>query len=244
MPSTRRRDATRARRSRSPAAASAALSGEPDDEVTAVLATRPSPRIASRRRARGLIDGVERDLTTQRYASWAELAGYCRLVASTVGQDVRAHLRLRRRDRPPARRRPWPGHAADQHPPRRPRRSRAGPRLPARGRARRALALRARPRVGRAAPRWNEFVAFRGARARSLFASGLRVGRHIPPRAGICVRTMAGLYEGSSPSRAAARAAAPRRLSLSPSSKAASAAACGLPAAVRASSQRRTRGRD
>jgi phytoene synthase len=49
--------------------------------------------------------------------------------------------------------------------------------------------------AGRAAPRWNDFVAFEAARARSLFASGLRVGRYIPPRAGICVRTMAGLYE-------------------------------------------------
>jgi len=32
------------------------------------------------------IDGVERDLTTSRYADWDELAGYCRLVASTVGR--------------------------------------------------------------------------------------------------------------------------------------------------------------
>ncbi len=48
---------------------------------------------------------------------------------------------------------------------------------------------------GRAGQRWHEFVDFQAHRARRLFASGLRVERHIPPRAGICVRTMAGLYQ-------------------------------------------------
>ena len=76
---------------------------------------------------------------------------------------------------------------------------------------------------------WDEFVHFQSQRARRLFASGLRVERHIPQRAGICVRTMAGLYQ-----RILAEielqpdVPLQRRLSLTPASKAAVLLRAGL----------------
>ena len=172
-----------------------AVAGEPDDEVTAVLARAVAAYRIPAEELDGLIDGVERDLTTRRYATWAELAGYCHLVASTVGRmcvrifgfddeialqhadDLGLAMQLTNilRD---VRGDLELGRVylpADE--------------LAAFGISDHDLG------AGRAAPRWNEFVAFEAARARGLFASGLRVGRYIPPRAGICVRTMAGLYE-------------------------------------------------
>jgi len=41
---------------------------------------------------------------------------------------------------------------------------------------------------------WRELVAWEATRARSLYASGLRVVDYIPPRAAVCVKTMAGIY--------------------------------------------------
>ncbi len=63
-----------------------ALAGEPDDEVTAVLGRAVAAHRIPMSELEGLIEGVECDLTTSRYASWEELAGYCGLVASTVGR--------------------------------------------------------------------------------------------------------------------------------------------------------------
>ena len=199
-----------------------ALSGEPDDEVTAVLARAVAAYRIPADELEGLIDGVERDLTTRRYATWAELAEYCHLVASTVGRmcvrifgfddeialtyaddlglamqltnilrDVRGDRELGRVYLP-----------TDE--------------LAAFGITENQLAN------GRPAPRWNDFVAFQAERARRLFASGLRVERHIPQRAGICVRTMAGLYQRIL-AEIEEQPALPlrRRLSLSPSDKAA-----------------------
>jgi 15-cis-phytoene synthase len=143
----------------------------------------------------GLIEGVECDLTTSRYATWDELAGYCRLVASTVGRmcvrifgfddevalryadDLGVAMQLTnilrdvRGDLEIGRIYLPTGE------------------LEAFGITEQQLAQ------GYGAPRWNEFVDFQARRARGLFASGLRVERHIPQRAGICVRTMAGLYQ-------------------------------------------------
>jgi squalene synthase HpnD/squalene synthase HpnC len=209
-----RLDATRLRLRR-------ALSGAPDDEVTTVLARAVAAYRIPLGELEGLIDGVECDLTTQRYRTWDELAGYCHLVASTVGRmcvrifgfddEIALHhaddlglamqltniLRDVRGDLELGR----IYLPADE--------------LAAHGIDEAALAS------GETPPGWRDFVDFQAQRAHRLFTSGLRVERHIPSRAGICVRTMAGLYqriltgieaEPDIPLR--------RRLSLAPSSKA------------------------
>jgi phytoene synthase len=213
-----------------------ALAGEPDDEVTTVLARAVAAHRIPLAELEGLIDGVERDLTTARYANWDELAGYCRLVASTVGRmcvrifgfddevaleyaddlgmamqltnilrDVRGDLEIGRVYLP-----------ADE--------------LAAHGISEQDLA------GGRASPRWHEFVDFQARRARRLFASGLRVERHIPQRAGICVRTMAGLYqEILAEIEQHPDVPLQRRLSLTPSRKAAVLVRAALPRGARGS---------
>ncbi len=211
-----------------------ALDGEPDDEVTTVLARAVAVHRIPLADLEGLIDEVERDLTTSRYADWDELAGYCRLVASTVGRmcvrifsfddevalqyaddlglamqltnilrDVRGDLEIGRVYLP-----------ADE--------------LAAFGITEAKLAQ------GQPAPRWNEFVDFQARRARRLFASGLRVERHIPQRAAICVRTMAGLYQQIlTDIEQQPELPLQRRLSLTPSRKAAVLVRAALPRATR-----------
>jgi phytoene synthase len=172
-----------------------ALGGEPDDEVTTVLARAVAAHRIPVSELEGLIEGVERDLVTSRYATWDELAGYCRLVASTVGRmcvrifgyddeialsyadDLGLAMQLTNilRD---VRGDLELGRIylpADE--------------LSAHGISEQDLA------GGGVPPRWSEFVELQARRAHRLFASGLRVERHIPQRAGICVRTMAGLYQ-------------------------------------------------
>jgi phytoene synthase len=198
-----------------------AIAGEPDDEVTTVLSRAVGAYRIPVSELDLLIDGVERDLTTLRYASWDELAGYCRLVASTVGRmcvrifgfddDVALEhaddlgmamqltniLRDVRGDLELGR----IYLPADE--------------LAAFGIDEEQLGATTVP------ARWEEFVGFQSQRARRLFASGLQVERHIPQRAGICVRTMAGLYQ-----RILAEielhpdVPLQRRLSLTPASKA------------------------
>ncbi|MDQ6857278.1 MAG: squalene/phytoene synthase family protein [Candidatus Dormibacteraeota bacterium] len=211
-----------------------ALAGEPDDEVTTVLARAVAAYRIPLSELEGLIDGVECDLTTSRYSSWDELSGYCRLVASTVGRmcvrifgfdsdvalqyaddlglamqltnilrDIRGDLEIGRVYLPAAE-------------------------LTAYGITEQDLAN------GRATARWNEFVEFQAQRARRLFASGLRVERHIPQRAGICVRTMAGLYqEILAEIEQNPELPLQRRLSLTPSKKAAVLFRAALPRASR-----------
>lgn len=207
-----------------------AVSGEPDDEVTAVLARAVAAHRIPLAELDGLIEGVERDLLTTRYATWGELAEYCRLVASTVGRmcvrifgfndevalayadDLGLAMQLTNilRD---VRGDLELGRVylpADE--------------LAAFGISEQQLA------AGVADSGWEDFVAFQARRARRLFSSGLRVERHIPPRAAICVRTMAGLYQRilgeierqpELPLR--------QRLSLHPSSKAAVLLRASLP---------------
>ncbi len=172
-----------------------ALGGDPDDAVTAVLARAVGLHRIPLGELEGLIDGVECDLTTRRYRSWEELAGYCRLVASTVGRmcvrvfgfDDEAALRhadalgvamqltniLRdvRGDLELGR-----------------------VYLPAEELAAYGI-TEEELEAGVTPERWPEFVDFQARRAHGLFRSGLRVQRHIPPRAAVCVRTMAGLYQ-------------------------------------------------
>jgi 15-cis-phytoene synthase len=206
-----------------------AIAGEPDDEVTTVLARAVAAYRIPVSELDSLIDGVERDLTTLRYASWGDLADYCRLVASTVGRmcvrifgfddDIAlAHaddlgmamqltniLRDVRGDLELGR----IYLPSDE--------------LAAFGIDEEQLGAAAVP-AG-----WDEFVRFQAARARRLFASGLRVERHIPQRAGICVSTMAGLYQRIL-AEIELRPDVPlqRRLSLTPASKAAVLLRAGL----------------
>ena len=172
-----------------------AVAGEADDEVTAVLARAVAARRMPLLELEALIDGVERDLTTRRYATWPELADYCRLVASTVG---RMCVRIFGFDDEAAL-----GYADD-----------LGLAMQLTNILRdvrgdlelgrvylpqdelAAFGITDHDLAGGGVPaRWAEFVDFQAQRARRLFASGLRVDRHIPARAGICVRTMAGLYQ-------------------------------------------------
>jgi squalene synthase HpnD/squalene synthase HpnC len=220
-----------------------ALTGEPDDAVTTVLARAVAAYRIPMEELEGLIDGVERDLTTRRYATWADLSGYCNLVASTVGRmcvrifgfddDVALQhaddlglamqltniLRDVRGDLELGR----VYLPADD--------------LAAFGITEQHLA------DGQPVPGWHEFVDFQAKRARRLFSSGLRVERHIPQRAGICVRTMAGLYQRIL-AEIEEQPALPLqlRLSLRPSKKAAVLVRASLPRAGRSQEPVATRG--
>jgi phytoene synthase len=48
--------------------------------------------------------------------------------------------------------------------------------------------------AGEPGPGWEPLVRFEAGRARRLFDSGLRVSGFIPFQAGVCVRTLAGIY--------------------------------------------------
>jgi squalene synthase HpnD/squalene synthase HpnC len=211
-----------------------ALAGEPDDEVTTVLARAVAAYRIPVAELEGLVDGVERDLSTPRYGSWEELAGYCNLVASTVG---RMCVRIFGFDDDIAL-----GHADDLGLAMQLTNILRDVRgdlelgrvyLPADELAAYGITA-AHLAHGEPAPRWHEFVDFQAQRARRLFRSGLRVERHIPQRAGICVRTMAGLYQ-----RILAEIEEhpdiplQRRLSLAPSSKAAVLLRATLPRGAR-----------
>ncbi len=199
-----------------------ALTGRPDDEVTTVLARAVASHRIPLMELEGLIDGVECDLTTLRYQTWEELAVYCHLVASTIG---RMCVRIFGFDDEVAL-----SHADDL------------------GLAMQLTNIlrdvRGDLELGRIylpadelaayniseaqlagaepAPGWSDFVAFQARRAHQLFASGLRVERHIPKRAGICVRTLAGLYQRIlAEIEAHPEVPLARRVSLAPSSKAA-----------------------
>jgi 15-cis-phytoene synthase len=143
-----------------------------------------------------LIDGVERDCTCLRYETWESLREYCYLVASIVGRmcvrifgftdaaalqravDLGLALQLTNilRD---VREDAEMGRIY----------------LPQEDLQRFEITddamLRGEPGKG-----WSGLVAFEAQRARDLFESGYEVLRYIPRRAGACVQTMAGIYEG------------------------------------------------
>lgn len=143
-----------------------------------------------------LIDGVERDCTHLRYQTWDELREYCYLVASIVGRmcvrifgfteaaalqravDLGLALQLTNilRD---VREDAEMGRIY----------------LPQEDMQRFDISdeamLRGEPGQG-----WERLVGFEAQRARDLFTSGYEVLRYIPRRAGACVQTMAGIYEG------------------------------------------------
>ncbi len=143
-----------------------------------------------------LIDGVERDCTCTRYESWDELRDYCNLVASVVGRMcVRIFgftdpLALQRADEL--------GLALQLTNILRDVREDAEMGriyLPQEDLRRFGISdetlLRGEPADG-----WNALIAFETQRAQKLFKSGYQVMRYIPRRAGACVQTMAGIYEG------------------------------------------------
>jgi phytoene synthase len=168
--------------------------GDTTDPVMSVLSVAMARYAIPTAELEMLIDGVEMDLTTNRYASFAELRQYCRLVASVIGRmcvrifgfrDARALE-----------------HADD-----------LGVALQLINILRDVREDAARDRIylprdelerfgipeeailsGRVPAGWRPFVAMQARRARQHHAAGLRVTEHIPPQSAVCVRTMAGIY--------------------------------------------------
>ncbi len=141
-----------------------------------------------------LIDGVEMDVEPREYATWEELRGYCRLVAAVIG---RLCIRI------------W-GYtdavALD-------RAEELGISLQlinvlrdvredfGMGRVYLPRADRERFGVdervlagGADSDAWHALLQFEAERAIGLYDAGLAVVRYIPYRAGVCVRSMAGIY--------------------------------------------------
>lgn len=169
--------------------------GDYCDPVTHVLARAVTRFGIPESELQALIDGVEVDAHRTRYESWDELRGYCRLVASVVGRMcVRIFgfsdpVALERADEL--------GLALQLTNILRDVREDAGLGrlyLPADDLRRFGVAehdvLRGANPSG-----WSELIAWEAMRARSLYASGLRVLDYIPARAAVCVKTMAGIYE-------------------------------------------------
>lgn len=171
-----------------------AVAGRPDDAAATALARAVRRHAIPAAELEALVDGVEQDLTTVTYATWEELAAYCRLVASTIGRmcvrtfgfaDLRA---LERADEL--------GMALQLTNILRDVREDAGlgrVYLPLEDLERFGVAA-ADLAAGRPGPGWEGLVHFEADRARALYAGGLRVCDDIPLRAAACVRTMAGIY--------------------------------------------------
>jgi phytoene synthase len=164
------------------------------DPVMGVLAAAMQRYAIPREEIEMLIDGVAMDLEVTRYASWEDLRSYCMLVAAVVGRmcvrifgyhDSRALAR------------------ADE----------LGIALQLINMLRDVREDAARGRVylpldelhahgideddilaERTPLRWRPFVQSQAARARERFAEGIAVTELVPYTAGVCVRTMAGLY--------------------------------------------------
>ena len=169
--------------------------GRWSDPVTMVL-TRAVQRYAiPESELLALIDGVQMDFTHSRYATWAELEGYCRLVASTIG---RMCVRIFGFEDPSAL------EHADE----------LGIALQLTNILRDVKEDGELGRVylpqdelerfgvsdagllaGQPGPNWEALVAFEAARAREYFRGGLRVLEQIPRRPAACVKTMAGIYQ-------------------------------------------------
>jgi phytoene synthase len=170
------------------------LAGEPDDPVTTALLRTVRRYAIPAAELEALLDGVERDLSVNRYESWEDLAAYCSLVAATIGRmcvrvfgftDGAALLRADEL-----------GTALQLTNILRDVREDAGlgrVYLPAADLRRFGLDAAA-VAAGTVGEEWDDLVHFEAERARTLFASGLEVTTHIPRRAAACVRTMAGIY--------------------------------------------------
>ncbi|MBV8424316.1 MAG: presqualene diphosphate synthase HpnD [Candidatus Eremiobacteraeota bacterium] len=171
------------------------MRGEWNDPVMHVLAHAVERYQIPERELLEVVDGVELDFFRKRYRTWNDLEGYCRLVASAVG---RMCVRVFGFDDPIA------IELADQ----------LGLALQLTNILRDVNEDAQMDRIylpqedlerfrvserqlfeGIADDAWRDLVAFEAARARTLFARGYGVLRHIPRRAAVCVHTMAGIYE-------------------------------------------------
>jgi 15-cis-phytoene synthase len=172
-----------------------AVAGEFDDQVMHVLSRAIERYEIPEEELMMLIDGVECDLTTKRYATWDELRGYCTLVASVVG---RMCVRIFGFSDPVALDRADDlGRALQLTNILRDVREDAGLGriyLPQEDLQRFGVS-EATIENGRPNEQWNALVAFETRRARELFESGYRVLDYIPHRSAVCVQTMAGIYE-------------------------------------------------
>ncbi len=143
----------------------------------------------------GLIEGVERDLTVRRYATFEELREYCYLVASTVGLISIEVFGYRGGET--AR-----GHASD-----------LGIALQLTNILRDIQEDAARGRIylpqdelarfdyseeellsGRVTPAFGRLLAYQAGRTRQYYAQGRGLLPYLPRRARACVGVMAGIY--------------------------------------------------
>ncbi|HTU82621.1 MAG TPA: squalene/phytoene synthase family protein [Candidatus Acidoferrales bacterium] len=167
-----------------------------DDPILRVLSEAIERYAIPERELQMLVDGVERDFSRPRYATFDELRDYCYLVASVVGRmcvrifgftdpvalaradDLGLALQLTnilrdvRED------------AVDMQ----------RVYLPQEELARFGIPESALF-DGTIVEGWPDFVAHHVARTRRYFASGYEVLRYIPRRPAACVQTMAGIYE-------------------------------------------------
>ena len=174
-----------------------ALAGDPSgDPVMQVLARAVQRHGIPASELEELVSGVEMDLHQNRYASWEELRGYCQLVAGVVG---RMCVRIFGFDSDDALERADSLGAALQliNILRDVREDASLGRvyLPQDELARFGVSETSLL-AGRPDGAWTSLVEFEAARARRLYASGIRVCEHIPGPARACVRTMAGIYSG------------------------------------------------
>ena len=173
----------------------ACMRGEHSDPVTQVLAKAIASYRIPESELQGLVDGVEMDVLRNRYATWEDLEGYCRLVASVVG---RMCVRIFGFDDPAALERADElGLALQLTNILRDVREDAGMNrvyLPMEDLHRFGLSEND-VLEGRGGAQWDALVAHEVARARAFFAMGYGVLGHIPRRPAVCVRTMAGIYE-------------------------------------------------
>lgn len=172
-----------------------AVAGEYDDQVMHVLSRAIERYAIPETELMMLIDGVECDLTTKRYATWEELRDYCTLVASVVG---RMCVRIFGFTDPVALERADDlGRALQLTNILRDVREDTGlgrVYLPQEDLKRFAVS-EVTFEDGVCTSQWNELIAFETKRARTLFESGYQVLNYIPRRSAVCVQTMAGIYE-------------------------------------------------
>jgi len=173
----------------------ACMRGEYSDPVTQVLSFAIKRYGIPESELQELVDGVATDLYRTRYATWAELREYCRLVASVVG---RMCVRIFGYTSPNALQYAEDlGLALQLTNILRDVREDAGRNriyLP-QDELRRFGVSEGELLSGSLSPGWPSLVHFETMRAAQLYASGLRVLDYIPFRSAVCVKTMAGIYE-------------------------------------------------
>ena len=175
--------------------------GEGADPVTLVLSRAIKAFAIPVEEIEQIIDGVQSDLVSARYATWTELRAYCGAVASSVGRmcvrifgfsdpaaleyadDLGAAMQLTNilrdvREDLGLNRLYLPLDELRRF-----------------GLSERALRQAAELKGEVPLDGWQEFVDFQAERARALYRSGLRVIETIPTNSAACVLTMARIYQ-------------------------------------------------